>query len=137
MAALAGANIIYGAGMLDMGMGFSFPQLLLDHDLIRMIRRAVRGVQVTDETIALEVIERTGVGGHYLADPHTLKYMRREQVQPELLTRMNRDQWEARGGRDIRQEALEKAKDLYDNHTPDPLPDGLAEEFDKLLKSLE
>ena len=123
--------------MLDMGMGFSFPQLLLDHDLIKMIRRTVQGVAVSDETIALEVIEKVGVGGHFLSHPHTMKYMRTEQVQPELLTRMNREQWEKKGSRDIREAALEKAKDLYENHRPDPLPEGLPEEFDKLLKTME
>ena len=134
---MAGANIIYGAGMLDMGMGFSYPQLLLDHDLIKMIRRTVQGVEVSDETIALEVIEKIGVGGHFLSDPHTLKYMRTEQVQPELLTRMSREQWEKKGSQDIREAAREKAVDLYENYQPDPLPQGLSQEFDKLLKSVE
>ncbi|NIO04388.1 MAG: Trimethylamine methyltransferase MttB, partial [Proteobacteria bacterium] len=58
--ALAGANLIYGLGMLEMGMTLSFAQLVMDNEFARMIKHVVKGIPVNDETLAVDVIREIG-----------------------------------------------------------------------------
>lgn len=132
MAGLAGANLIYGMGMLDMGMVFSFTQLLIDHEIARMIRRTVGGVDVNPDTLALDLIEKVGIGGNYLTQKHTLKYMRVEQAEAGLIDRATRDNWEKGGRKEIVESATAKAKKILAEHRPAPLDDKLALELDTI-----
>jgi len=60
--ALAGANIIYGLGMLEMGITLSFGQLVLDCEFAQMIKHVVRGIPVNDETLAVDATRTRGNG---------------------------------------------------------------------------
>ncbi|UCH98684.1 MAG: trimethylamine methyltransferase family protein, partial [Candidatus Aminicenantes bacterium] len=64
--ALAGANMIYGLGMLESGITFDFGQLVLDAEFARMIKHVVKGIPVDDETLAINVIKETGPFGDFL-----------------------------------------------------------------------
>ena len=133
MAGLAGANLIYGMGMLDMGMVFSFRQLLIDHEIARMIRRTVSGIEVSPELLALEIVEKVGIGGNYLTQKHTIKHMKTEQISSEIMDRSTRDNWIKSGSRDVVETAAEKAGKILAEHQPLPLADGLEEEFAKII----
>ena len=65
--ALAGANTLYGAGMLELGMTFSMEQLVIDNDIIKMIKKAMQGIPVSEETLAVESIQKVGIGNNFLA----------------------------------------------------------------------
>lgn len=134
MAGLAGANLIYGMGMLDMGMVFSFTQLLVDHEIARMIRRTIGGIDVTDETMSLNLIEKVGIGGNYITQKHTLKYMRTEQLTAELMDRSTRDNWEKGGKKELVDVARKKARKILAEHQPAPLDDKVVAELDKMVK---
>jgi trimethylamine--corrinoid protein Co-methyltransferase len=133
MAGLAGANLIYGMGMLDMGMVFSYTQLLVDHEIARMIRRTIEGLEVSDETMALDLVEKVGIGGNYITQKHTMKFMRTEQLQAELMDRSTRGNWEKSGQKDIVELAREKAVKILAEHQPVPLDEKLVAEFDKII----
>ncbi len=135
--ALAGSNMIYGMGMLDMGMTLSFQQLLVDHEIARMILRVVSGIQVSSEHLAVEVISKVGIGGHYLLEDHTLKFFKTEAIEPCYLARDNLDGWLSRGKPEIKAIATEEVGKILRNHQVDPLPDGVEKELDKIIKSLE
>jgi len=135
--ALAGANSIYGMGMLDMGMTFSFQQLMVDHEIARMILRAVSGIQVSSEHLALEVISNVGIGGHFMGEDHTLKFYKQEVIEPNLFARDNYDGWLNRGKPEIKKIATEEVNKILRKHEVDPLPDGVEKEFNKIIKSLE
>jgi len=124
-------------GMLDMGMTLSFQQLVVDHEIARMILRVVRGIQVSGEHLALDVISQVGIGGHYLAEEHTLKHFKTEAVEATLFERDNFDGWLARGKREIKEIAAEKARDILANHVVDPLAQGVEEEFRKIIRTME
>ena len=66
-------------GDLNDAMTISYEQLLIDYDIWTMASRVLRGVQVDSETLAQEAIERVGHGGSFLADPHTLAWLRRDE----------------------------------------------------------
>lgn len=83
---LAGANIIYGGGILDSGIVMSLGQLVADADVIRMYRKAQEGLPVNDITMALDVIREVGIRGNFLGEEHTLEHYR-EQSDPLLFQR--------------------------------------------------
>ena len=117
MAALAGANLIYGPGMLESGITFDFGQLVMDCEFARMIKHTVRGFEVDAESLAAEVIGSVGPAGHFLSHAHTFKHMR-TQSRAELIDRRKMEKWQAAGGTDIYTRATSKARHILETHRP-------------------
>lgn len=91
--AMAGADIIHlTAGLMDSAKSISYEQYLIDDENIGMINRIVRGVEVTDETLALDVIKKVNPGGNFLMDDHTLRHMD-ELIYPALIDRCEYEVW--------------------------------------------
>ena len=122
-AAMAGTNLIYGAGMLDSGLIFSYAQLVIDNDIFKMVRKVMQGMHVDDENLAVDIIKSVGPGGDFLMNAHTIKYMRTLPSTPNLIERHNRERWLEKGGKDFAERATERAADLLANHKPMPLSD--------------
>jgi len=122
--------------MIEMGMTIDFGQLVMDNEFARMIKHAVQGVPVTDETLAVDVIRQIGVGKDFLSHESTYKHMR-SQSQPELIARNVREDWVAAGGSDIYQRSQEKARFILENHEPDPLPQGASETIRSIVEEAE
>jgi len=120
-AAMAGANLIYGAGMLDSGLIFSYAQLVIDNDIFKMIRKVMQGMQVDDENLAVDIIKSVGPGGDFLMQDHTMKYMRTLPSVPKLIERNNRENWLASGGKGLAERAAERAAEILADHKPVPL----------------
>jgi len=121
--ALAGSNFIHhAAGMLEDMSTIAYEQFVIDNEILGMAMRAVRGIEVNQETLALEAIDRVGPGSHYLADPHTYRHMRTEHYFPSrVLDRQGREEWQADGQRDARQRAVSTARELLASHQPRPI----------------
>ena len=122
LAALAGANMIYGLGMIDLGMTLDFGQLVVDNEIAKMTRRILGGIPVSDDTLAVDLIRSVGAGGHFLTEPHTLKNMKALQAQTRLLDRQPYAQWELAGKRDLAARANDEARKILKNHKPVELP---------------
>jgi len=122
-AAMAGANLIYGAGMLDSGLIFSYAQLVIDNDILKMIRKVMQGMRVDDENLAADIIKSVGPGGDFLMQDHTMKYMRTLPSLPKVIDRGNRENWLAAGGKRLAERAAERAAEILANHQPMPLSD--------------
>lgn len=135
--ALAGANLIYGLGMLELGITFDYAQLVMDNDMVKMIRKAVEGIVVNDETLAVDVIRQVGAAGEFITHEHTFKYMKTEQSQPKLIDRRMRNGWLERGGKDFTERAYEEAINILENHKPDPLPAGVPEQIREIVEEAE
>ena len=120
--ALAGANVIYGLGMLEMGITFDLAQLVLDHEIAGMILHSLQGIPVNDETLAVDVIKEMGIGKDYLSHDTTFEHMK-SQSQADLFDRRMREDWTAAGSKDVYQRAQEKMIDILETHEPHPLPD--------------
>lgn len=134
--ALAGANLIYGLGMIESGMTFDFGQLVMDDEFAAMIKQSVRGIRVDDEALAVDVIGDIGPFGDFLSHDHTLAHMR-EQSQPAYIDRRVREDWSASGSLTIYDRSLAKARSILETHEPDPLPDGVAEELAAIVRGAE
>ena len=134
--ALAGANLIYGLGMIEMGMTIDYGQLVMDNEFARMIKHVVGGIAVNDETLAVDVIHEIGVGKNFLSHDNTFKHMR-SQSQPKLIDRRTREDWEAGGRTDIYQRALEEARYILENHKPEPLPENVLATIRSIIEESE
>jgi len=136
IAALAGANLIYGPGMLESGITFDVAQLVLDNEFVRMIKHALSGFPVNPETLATDVIQEVGPAKDFLAHNHTFKHMR-TQSQPELIDRRGLEEWMAAGGQDIYARAREKAKRILKDHKPQPPPQDVCSEIRSIIEETE
>ena len=134
--ALAGANLIYGLGMIEMGMTIDYGQMVIDNEFARMIKYVVQGVPVNDETLAVDVIHEIGVGKDFLSHENTYKHMR-SQSQPKLIDRRTREDWEASGKTDMNQRAMEEVRYILENHKPDPLPDEVLAKMRSIIEEAE
>jgi len=121
MGALAGADIFGHMGIAGADQGASLPQLVIDNEMAAYVRRIVKGFEVNAETLAIEVIERVGIGGNFLAEPHTRAYFRREVMFPKLLDRDDWATWLAGGGHDMLARAAGSVDELLTHHQPEPL----------------
>jgi len=137
LSALAGANLIYGAGMLEAGMTFSFGQLVIDNEIAAMVKRIVNGVSLDDELMGVDLIKKVGIGNNFLTQRHTLKHLETEQVQATIIDRRMRGAWEKRGSKSLIQSANQKAAELLTTHEPKPLPEELIKELKRIVKSAE
>jgi len=134
--ALAGANMIYGLGMLESGITFDFGQLVLDCEFARMIKHTVNGIPVNDETLALDVIGEIGPFGDFLSHRHTFDGMR-GQSSPELIDRRGRGMWESDGATDSYTRAAAKARAILETHQPDPLPQDVLATIRSIIEKTE
>ena len=130
--ALAGANLIYGAGMLESGVTMDFGQLVLDAELARLIKFAVGGIPVSDDSLAVADIEAVGYRDDFLSLPSTYAHMR-EQSAPVLLDRRVRAEWAADGSSRAEERALARAREILATHRPLPLPDGVRARFAEII----
>jgi len=135
MPALAGVNSIAGAGMLEFVNAVSEEQLVIDAEILTMIRRVVRGIDTDEESMSLEVIEAVGHQGQFLAEQHTRRHHRSEFCETRLADRSLFNQWAQAGGRDIVEAAAERAKSLLTRHEVEPLDPGVMRELESILLS--
>ncbi len=123
LAAMGGANYIHHAISMVTNMNAaSLEQAVIDNEIAGMVMRALRGIEVTKDALAVEAIHRVGPGGHYLMDPQTVQFMRSELFYPALADRQNRSAWEMQGKQDTRARASNRAKEWLGKHQSPGLP---------------
>jgi trimethylamine--corrinoid protein Co-methyltransferase len=120
---LAGLNLIHDVGYIDNGMACSTAQLVLGNESIGMAKRFIRGIEVSRETLALDVIEKVGPGGHYLDQDHTYNHFKSESWMPDLMVRSAYDEWHNQGAKDMAARIQEKLENIVKNHKAPALPD--------------
>jgi trimethylamine--corrinoid protein Co-methyltransferase len=106
--------------------------LVLGDEVISMTKYFIRGVDVSEETLARDVIEKVGPGGHFLDQDHTFKHFRKELWMPRLLTRQPYDIWSQRGSKDMSQRVAERVREILETHPVPPLPDKTLAALEKL-----
>ena len=109
MAGLSGLNMVYeAAGMHASLLGFCLESLVLGDDLLGQAMRCVRGIEVTEDTVSVDVIRQTCMGGpgHYLGSDQTLSVMQTEYIYPELGDRTSPKEWDELGKPDLIQKAI-------------------------------
>ncbi len=130
---LAGAQMAHDVGYLDSGMTNSIEQIVICDELIGYTKQFMKGLEVNDETLALDLIDQLGPDGNYMAAPHTLKHYR-EDWYPKLFDRLNYEGWEKAGAKTLRQRAREKALNILERHKPEPLPAEALQQIDRVVE---
>ena len=126
LAALNGGNLVHDMGYIDNGLTTSYQQLVVMDEVVGLVARFMEGIEVTEETMALDVIDQVGPGGHFLSEEHTLKHFRRNWF-PTLLDRSSYSTWSEGGMPSLGARAAALARELLEKHKPTPLPVDVAD----------
>jgi len=121
LAAHAGSNIVTQAcGMQASLLGCSLEGYVIDNDMLGNIMRSIRGAEVSEETLAVEIIDQVSRNeGHYLGHPQTLARMESDYYYPEVSDRRTPAEWSEDGMQDMRQRALVRTRQILAEHFPD------------------
>jgi len=136
ISSLSGGNLVHDVGYINNGLTFSLEQLIVSNEVIGMVRRITGGVEVNEETMALDIINEVGPCGEFLTARHTLDNFR-SNFFPDLISRTKYEIWEEEGKKTLGERANEKAKYILENHTPKPLNDKLRKELHTIVESMD
>ena len=133
VAAMAGANMVTGAGMIDFESCQSLEKLVIDAEIIGMAKRLIAGVEIRDKPIALDLMRKMGHRGEYLGQLHTLKWFREEQYIPsEIIDRGSLEAWKKKGRKTTWERARDRVEALLDTYESPPIADDLRDELRSL-----
>ena len=121
MAGLSGLNMVYeAAGMHASLLGFCLESLIIDNDMLGQVMRCVRGIEVNDKTIGIDVMKDVCIGGpgHYLGHDQTIGLMQTEYVYPALGDRSSPKEWEELGKPNLVAEAVKRKQQILSNFVP-------------------
>jgi trimethylamine--corrinoid protein Co-methyltransferase len=114
--AMSGADYIHlAAGMLDSANSISYEQYVIDNEIIGMVNRVLSGINVNEDTMAFDVIERVGPGGNFVTEDHTIDHMNDEFFYPNLSVRSNFDIWEERGKQNMLSQAYIRVREILED----------------------
>jgi hypothetical protein len=130
---MAGADINSGPGLLENYTILSYEQVLIDHEIYTMMLETLKGIDVSDETIAMEVTKRVGHEGHFLGQKHTVQHFK-ELWMPALSDPRPFQAWAKDGSKTVVKTASEKVSEILATHRPDPLPGSTQDEFARIIK---
>jgi trimethylamine--corrinoid protein Co-methyltransferase len=136
LSALSGGNLNHDVGYLDAGLTASFEMIIASDEFISMIKRVLGGIVVNPEMLALDVIDRVGPGGQFLTDDHTYRHFK-EDWFPRLLDRGNYNAWSNKEKKTLNQRANERAREILETHTPEPLPSRISESIREIIAQAE
>lgn len=129
---LYGVNLIHDVGYLESGKCNSLEQLVICDEIINYIKRFMQGLEVNEETLALDLIHQVGHGEGFIGTDHTRRHFR-EDWYPKLFDREIYETWERAGGKTLRERANEKIEHILANHQPEPLPSDVQNKIDNIL----
>lgn len=133
MCAIVGGEVVNGLGVPDGSTLLSYEQLLFDHEIAGMTVKTFKGVEVNEDTLAVDLIKKVGIGGTYLGLKHTLAHIREYHTQL-LWQNESFDQLVRKGGMDSLMAANERIESILREHRPEPLDREVASRIDSIVK---
>ena len=134
MQALCGENLIHDVGYVESGLTASWDAIVMASEFIGAAKRVVKGFEINEETLALDLIREVGPRGHFLTEPHTVKHFRQEFWIPELIDRDSFPGWEQKGRTTLLDRVKAKIKRILETHVPEPLEQKLGERLQELAR---
>ena len=132
-ATMEGANLIHDMGYLEAGRSGSHAMLVLCNEVIEWLAHAFSGVEINDETLALDLIDQKGPNGNFLDDAHTVKHFR-ERWLPGILDQSPFDIWEAEGSKTLGTRLGKRVDKILSKHTPVALPENVKARVHAILE---
>ena len=133
---LSGANLIHDVGYIDHGTNASLESLVLNEEMMGMVRQFGKGINTDDDHLALDLIEQRGPGGEYVTTDHTFDHWK-EWYLPSLQDRSDYETWVKEGSKTMDVRVREKTDDLLENYQPKPLDDKLKGELHKIIEDAD
>ena len=130
---LHGANIIHDVGFMDSGMQGSLQIIAIANDILGFLRAATRGVEVNDETLALDVIEELGPTGSFLDHDHTMRHYK-EPFYSQLADKKQYSLWLEQGGKTMEARATDMVDAILEKHQPEPLSVDIQQAIKKIVE---
>ena len=135
MASIVKSDMLLGVGFLHGSRIWSYAQMLMDCEIYNIVKKTLEGIQIDDETLALDVIEAVGPGGNYLKQKHTMRHMR-EIFLPQFMDRRPYNEWQEKGDNPS-DWALAKARQILETHQPEKLDPALSQEMQRIIEAAE
>jgi len=137
MAALSGGNLIHDVGYMESGMCTSLQSLVIADEIIGQVKRLIRGIEINENTLALDIIAKVGPGGNFITEEHTFQNFKKEWFFPALFNRRRYQDWASSGKPTLADNAQKKLIDIIENHIPKPLDEEVKNKVRQILESLK
>jgi trimethylamine--corrinoid protein Co-methyltransferase len=137
LSGLSGATLVHDVGFLDCADIGSLEMLVMNDEIIAMTRRILRGIEINDDTLMLDPIDRVGPGGYFLVERETAERCRQEVWTSSLMDRDAWEIWTAAGAPNMLDRIRQTVRTILATHRPPPLPKGAAEEIEAILEAAE
>jgi trimethylamine--corrinoid protein Co-methyltransferase len=137
LSGLSGATLVHDVGFLDCANIGSLEMLVMNDEIIAMTRRIMRGIEISDDTLMLDLIDQIGPGGEFMSTKETARRCRTEIWNPTLMDRKAWVNWEAAGSQTMNDRIQARLREILATHRPPPLPDGAAEQIEAILQAAE
>ena len=130
---LSGANFVHDVGYIDSGLNGSLSSLVMCDEIIAMIRKIGRGIEVNDETLAVDLLQEVGPGGEFVSHDHTFHHWK-EWFRPVLLDRSNHELWTQLGQPSFNDRLEARLENILATHQPEPLDAGVHREMKRIIE---
>jgi trimethylamine---corrinoid protein Co-methyltransferase len=135
LAALSGSDIVSGLGFIETINTASYEQLLMDNELAGMMFRVLKGIDINDEKLAIDVIREIGFHGNFLSHEHTREYFREEHYITNIFDRKSRDAWNSAGSKELAEVGNDKVREVLKNAEAPHLEDDVKKELNSIYKA--
>ena len=135
--ALAGLNLICGMGLIASENTMSLEGLVIDNEIVSMIKKIANGIEITDETLALDIIKKVGPKNSFIRERHTLEHFRKEIWIPKITNRTFPEIWVKSGAKDLWVKAKEEAEKILKEHEVLPLSKDAKDKIMKIVKGVK
>ncbi len=129
---MAGSYLIHDVGYLEGGLTNSIEMIVMCNELIHWVKKFMQGIEVNQETLALDWIDQVGFDDDFLSLDHTHNHFK-EDWYPTLLNRQDHASWSADGSLSLRQRAQQQAQKIIAEHQPEPLPEDVAKGVQQVI----
>jgi trimethylamine--corrinoid protein Co-methyltransferase len=134
MPALGGAESVSGIGGGWEGAS-CLEMMVVDNEILNDIERLMRGIEVDEDHLALDIIEKVGPMGTFLSQPHTMDHLRKGEMRiSDLWDKRTGERTSKEGTHDIREEARSRVRKILKEHTPEPLDRDVARDMDEVVR---
>jgi trimethylamine--corrinoid protein Co-methyltransferase len=135
--ALTGGDLCHDVGYTESGLTGSILQTAMMDEAIGYARRITRGIEVNEDTLAVDVIHNVGPNGHYLREKHTHRYYKTEFWYPKLCDRRNFEEWDMMGRTTMRDRVITRVQDILATHQPSPIKPETEKVIQRVLEEAE
>lgn len=135
--ALTGGDLCHDVGYTESGLTGSIFQTVMMDEAIGYSRRITRGIEVNEETLAVDVIHNVGPDGHYLREPHTRRHFKDEFWYPNMTDRRNYEEWDMMGRSTMRDRVIARTHEILETHEPSAIKPETEQLIREVLEAAE